>query len=718
MFTLSFIRLTTSDWYWAALALLIALAGIVLYYRRTVPPLRRRVKIPLAALRVIAVIALFLTLADALWASIHRDRRLHDLLVLIDGSASMEHQDDRDDPRFERAQRYFDRWIEGDLAGRARIERFFFHDGLIDAEAPPESLGASTALGTALADVATLAQERDPRAVVVLSDGATNRGIEPMDAINRLNVPVVTVGFGEVVGAQARVVEAEAPEVVLTGQPFELSAVLQSGETDESVTLRLSSAGRTVEQQTASLQAGGTRTPMTFNCVIDTPGVQGYRLDVLGADGRSIPTAGKTVFVRALKGRLKVILIGGALDWEYSFLARWLRRQPRIDLTSHCDVSPPIGDPAPSSSDWANTDVAIFVHPTGSQLNSFWAPHTRQFAQPGHGALFMLDDRFEGAALQSPPYPFEFLRKPVVSAEGEYSLQPLPTRQNHPLVRFDPASNWTQTLEAWSQRPPWVQVNCFSDLPSDADVLVEARHQLSSIRCPAVWTRTSRGGKTLVLSGGPIWRWATDRAREGLDPVEYDAFFKNAIRWLSLRDDTDRLAVRTDRQIYYVGEPILLDAAVFDEVYRFLDRAEVTARIWPDTTGADTMQVFLPPGAGNRFVGHISHLAPGTYRYDGTALVDSVQMPLAGDIFRVEPYGLEQQYLSLNEKVLRGIATSSGGRYYSENEAPAFLDSLDWAASVEDKLIEIPLWNQTTLLAIFVVALTAEWFIRRRKQLL
>jgi len=716
--TLGFLRLTTSDWYLAVAALILALVGTYFYYRRTVPPIPRRIKIPLVALRTIALLALFLAIADALWASLRQNQNLHDLLVLVDRSASMEQMDNDGTSRFERAERFLQDQIANTLGGKANIQEFYFDEDLLNPEAMPDSFGNSTALGTALATLADRTRELRPRAAVVLSDGASNRGIEPSSASGRVGVPVITVGFGEVVGAQARVIEAEAPEVVLTGQPFEMRAVIQSGDRDENVTVRLSSGNQTVAQQAMSLSSGGARTPVAFSCTVDDPGVKGYRLDVLGGDGKSIPTAGRTVFVRALKGRLQVLLLGGTLDWEYTYLLRWLQAQPRIDLTAHVEGPTKLGDPLPSASEWTNFDVAIFVHPSAAQLNTLWAPYAPNFQRSGHGVAFVLNQRFSEAAIQSPSYPFEFARGNVFNMPGEYTLQPLPTRQNHPLVRFDPDHDWNQTLEAWTARPPWVQMNCFNNLPSDADVLVNAHELASSGDCPAIWTRTSKGGKSLVITGGPLWRWVADRASEGQEANEYNALWSNTIRWLSLRDDTDRLAVRSDRQIYHVGEPIVLEASVFDEVYRFLDRAEVTARVWADSAGADTLSVFLPPGEGNRFVGRLSHLAPGTYRYNGTAIVSDATLPLAGDIFRVEPYGLEQQYVSLNEAVLRGIALQTGGRYYREGAHPVYLDSLDWTATVTEDLVEIPLWNQTPVLAIFVVALTAEWFIRRRKQLL
>jgi hypothetical protein len=208
-----------------------------------------------------------------------------------------------------------------------------------------------------------------------------------------------------------------------------------------------------------------------------------------------------------------------------------------------------------------------------------------------------------------------------------------------------------------------------------------------------------------------------ENAALGLAPEEYENFLGNAIRWLTLTDDADRLAIRTDLDVYHSGEPVQLDGLVYDEAYRFIDRAEVSARIWPED-GGDTIRMVLNPGSGDRFQGQVTALPPGTYRYDGAAKVEGQNLPLSGGMFRIESYGLEQRYSSLDEGTLRAIAVESGGRYYSENDDPAILDSLDLTPVTRERTVEFSLGNHWLVLTIFIVALSAEWFIRRRRQLL
>ncbi len=175
--------------------------------------------------------------------------------------------------------------------------------------------------------------------------------------------------------------------------------------------------------------------------------------------------------------------------------------------------------------------------------------------------------------------------------------------------------------------------------------------------------------------------------------------------------------MRTDLDVYHSGEPVQLDAFVSDDAYRFIDRAEVTARIWPES-GGDTVRLVLNPGTGDRFQGQVAALPPGTYRFDGLARVEDQTLPLVGGMFRIESYGLEQRFASLDESALRAIALESGGRYYTEHENPAILDSFDLTPATRESTIEVSLGNHWVILTIFIAALSIEWFVRRRRQLL
>lgn len=710
------ISFTASYWLWGLLVLLLAAVAVFFYYRRTMPPLRMPVRAPLMALRIIAAVALFLALAEALWSAIRIDQDRLRLFVLFDRSGSMAQTDGEGEDRLKRASTYLEDHIHNRLRDRADIVSFYFDDHIHDpTDALPDSLGAATAIGDVIEDLRRRPIDYDaPRAAIILSDGASNRGIDPAGVSGRLGYPVITVGFGVPGVAQAQVAALSAPDVVFTGKPFDVTADLQGGAVGGNLTVRLSSKGRSIEQKQVSLTSQGQRLPVSLAGQLDTPGMHDVRVDLLGPDGQVIPAAGKTTFVNAMKGKLRVLLVGFQLDWEYGALRRWLARQERVDLIEYIPGSAGLGS-MPTVSEWQSIDIAILLHPTRDQLIREWAPHADAMSQPAKGTVFLLDGQFSAGAL-SLPAPFEFVRRGPAVPLGEFTSEPVATRQNHPLVRLDPADTWEDTRRRWTTRPPWANLVLFDTLPGDADIL--ARAAVSPGRdTPVVFTRSLKRGRSLVIAGSPMWRWTMENAASGLAPEEYDHFWGNTLRWLTLTDDADRLAIRTDLDLYHSGEPVQLDGLVYDEAYRFIDRAEVTARIWPED-GGDTVRLVLNPGSGDRFQGQVTALSAGTYRYDGSAKVEGQTLPLSGGMIRIEPYGLEQRYASLDEATLRAIALESGGRYYTENDDPTILDSLDFTPATRERTIEISLGNHWLVLTIFIAALSVEWFVRRRRQLL
>ncbi len=710
------ISLTASYWYWGLAVFVLAAIAVYFYYRRTMPPLHMPVRAPLMALRIIAALALFLALAEALWSAIRVDQDRQEVIVLFDRSASMSQSDGESDDRLKRASSYLANQIQGRLKDRVELTSLYFDDHIHDpAEPLPDSLGAATAIGDAFEQLRRRPVGYEPpRAAIVLSDGASNRGISPASVSGRLGYPIITVGFGVPGAAQAQVASLEAPEAVFTGRAFDVGVELQGGASGGNVTVRLSTKGHTLEQKQVALTGQGQRLPVTLSGQLDTPGMHDVRVDLLGADGQVIPAAGKTTFVNAMKGKLRVLLVGFRLDWEYSALRRWLARQERVELIEFIPGQSGTGS-MPTASEWQGIDIAIMVHPTRDQLNNEWAPHVEAMSQPAKGMVFLLDAQFAKGS-PSLPAPFDFVhRRPGVPL-GEYASEPVATRQNHPLVRLDPDNTWDEIRREWTTRPPWSSLVLFDTLPPDADVLVRA--SVSPGRdTPVIFTRPLKRGRALVVAGSPMWRWAMENVASGLAPDEYEHFWGNALRWLTLTDDADRLAVRTDLDVYHSGEPVQLEGLVYDEAYRFIDRAEVTARVWPED-GGDTIRLVLNPGTGDRFQGQVTALTSGTYRYDGFAKVEGQTLPLSGGMFRIEPYGLEQRYSSLDEGMLRAIALESGGRYYSENDGPAILDSIDFTPVTRERAVEFSLGNHWLVLTIFVVALSAEWFIRRRRQLL
>jgi hypothetical protein len=138
--------------------------------------------------------------------------------------------------------------------------------------------GTESRLGDAINSI--LEQERgSPLAgIVVISDGRSNAGIDPLMTISEATlqgVPIHTVGMGTAKNPiNVRTVDIEAPKRVFPGDRFRLTALLQaSGLDGKQITVQLrrraggqKNAGMAIEEErTITLESEDTMTSLVFD---------------------------------------------------------------------------------------------------------------------------------------------------------------------------------------------------------------------------------------------------------------------------------------------------------------------------------------------------------------------------------------------------------------------------------------------------------------------
>ena len=84
---------------------------------------------------------------------------------------------------------------------------------------------------------------------------------------------------------------------------------------------------------------------------------------------------------------------------------------------------------------------------------------------------------------------------------------------------------------------------------------------------------------------------------------------------------------------------------------------------------------------------------------------------LVSDLNR-EFYGAAQ-----NSDLLKRVATETGGKYYTPNEAQKLLDDLTYRQSPYSERVTKDLWDMPINFMLIVGLLSAEWFLRKREGL-
>ena len=86
--------------------------------------------------------------------------------------------------------------------------------------------------------------------------------------------------------------------------------------------------------------------------------------------------------------------------------------------------------------------------------------------------------------------------------------------------------------------------------------------------------------------------------------------------------------------------------------------------------------------------------------------------------FEIGESAIEFTHTSMDEALLSGLAGRTGGGFYRSNEAERLISEI----TVPDKTVtgrsDVHIWNHPVSLILFILALSIEWFIRRRHGLM
>jgi hypothetical protein len=229
-------------------------------------------------------------------------------------------------------------------------------------------------------------------------------------------------------------------------------------------------------------------------------------------------------------------------------------------------------------------------------------------------------------------------------------------------------------------------------------------------------------GRSVAFTGDTTWVWARSPELGGEEGL-YRRFWGQVLRWLleeepEVTQEGEPLVVFADRPEYRIGETVRVRARVRDAEGKPVDDA--TLSIVLSGPGGERP---LAPRPLPRVAGHYEDsfraLAPGEYDLSADATRAGKALGKAAAKFRVSTESVEMDAVDLDEDLLAAIARASGGRSYLGSPSATQV-----AADIRGSLVglvtheEIALTNAPVVLLLFAGLLTAEWVLRRRRNLL
>lgn len=736
----------------AAVAILLVAA----FYRRTFGMLRARQWQILLLLRVSAILLVVLLLFRPV-LSYHKDiEKRPALIFLLDSSSSMGISDDATGvTRLNQARGRIETWWE-ELGNDFDLHLIEFSERarpLRDVEdlsgLTPE--GKATSLSRALVAGARRLPPRDVEAVVMLSDGIHNAARNPGEVaadMGRRGLTVHTVGVGASLRSDAshrdvQLTGVNCPDRLMLDNMARITASVEGiNLAGRVVTVILQEDDRQRDQTELTLDAVEGSQQVAFDFRPEAKGRHTYTVRVAAVgDERIEQNNRRSAVALVVEPGIRVLYIEGTLRAEYGALVdRFLAKDPDLEFCALVQTRPnvflqrsnmPDLELSGIPSDQPTIDkFDVFI--LGDLDSSYIRPQQQEMLVQrirGGAGLVMLGGYhslgpggYDGTPLGN-VLPVRLGGREVGQITEGFLPQLTPEGVRHPIFAqiggFFPSREGPAKIDGLPLLDGCTRVE--AALPM-ATVLATYPGLASDGRdpLPVLATRPVDRGRTAVFCGDTTRKWQQGpRALDQESP--FLRLWGQMVRWLAGRETAVEVEASvtggTDKASYEPDETIRISAVVRNPQGEGARGAEVVATLTGPAGRTDQVKLTSAAGPGGNYDGSFEPQAAGSYEIALQARLGPQLLSGGKMAVEVGRPSLEFEKLDLDDRMLRQIASASGGRYLHVTTADHLTEHLDRALRKRRQYRQQPLYWPPLFWLLFVGVLTTEWILRRRFQL-
>ncbi|MAE63383.1 MAG: hypothetical protein CMJ18_03850 [Phycisphaeraceae bacterium] len=574
----------------------------------------------------------------------------------------------------------------------------------------------ATALGTAIERVIEDAAGRDLAGIVLLSDGRTNEGPDPLRILEAAGHPApvwsVPTGPREPV-TDVSLIDVLAPGSMTVGDTASIVCTFEShGLAGKPVTVKLLREQQTLDEVQAILRDGGRQqAALSFTPGPEDKGQTMLTIVVEGpAEEQIAENNRQVVSVDVSDERLRVLYVEGGPRWDFRFLDHAMRRDGGLEATLIVEASFAGAEDVVAASG-IPTDVegfaafhAVVLGDVSPALLS--APIVEPLAEAvekrGLGLIIQAGPRhmpsaFDGTNIAA-------LLPAAVDGDGTPAPAFEPFRMSvtargalHPAFRLydDPSKN----RALWNGMPTFLWAAAARAPRAGATVLAD----FDDGRRPLIVEHRRGRGRVLFVGIDSTFLW-----RRNVGDHLFYRFWGQAIRHVGrAREQDDRSWMQVYPRRIEPGESVAIEVYGVDEAGAALDAPRLEAKV---TSSGEKRPVGLSAtGQPGHYRGTWQSQGAGPVRISFT---DPRGRVLSSDV-HVGSMGREMRRPGVDRDALGRLADASGGALIEIEELAQVPDRLQGGPTAATLRIEDELWDNWVTVLVLVSIYCTDVGIRR-----
>lgn len=657
--------------------------------------------------------------------------------VLIDNSASMyyEHQGST---RIDDALQALNKNVTPALADNFTLNFATVGDQLNLADtlqSLPEPSSRSNITGSLL-EVLDQARAEPLAAVVIATDGSDNsQAFENTvnddsfwDQLAAFNVPVHTIGIGrQTMPEDMEITGIELATTTLPGSLERATVTVRHGGSDNADTARVKvfAGDNLIALQEQPLPKTPGETAVTVDISANEAGLKELRFEVEAtASDTTLQNNSRRRLLQVEEKQRRILYFEGEPRWEYKFIRRAVAKSKGVALVTILRTTPNkfyrqgIDSPEQHANGFPVTkaelyayDAVIIGNVDAISLNAAQHQLLHDFVSERGGALMMLAGN---SALSDGGWENSPLAK-ALPAEIQKTTQPAYARVRakaslttnglySAITRLDPDPDTNRSL--WSELPELADFQRTGKLKPGATTLLEA--ELPDGRFPLLMFQHYGKGNSYILASSGTWRWQMQMPSED---QRHEIFWQQLLQTIGATAP-DRMTIATDQQIYLDTPELQISANLLSDEFDPVSSATVTATL---TSPEGTVQtIALEPNAENagEFIAKLEAPTTGSWQIDINAREGEKEIAAATRWIHREDGTAESYSLAQNADFLQRVASSTGGEYWTTDNADNIPDAIKAARNGIVRLQTLPLWNMPFFFLLILGLKLIEWMLR------
>lgn len=675
--------------FWGIFTLLIS----IYYYRpkKWLKELSKSKRWILISLRFLGLFVLGVLLIGILIKSTALETDRPSIITIYDNSSSMLNYSDS--LSVENQSLEFANQIESKFNDRFKVLNYTLDDLTKNIDSLHFNIEKSN-LSEAIDKVYNNYYGRNIGAVILLSDGNYNRGVNPIYVTEKFkNIPFYTIGVGDTIQKVDHLISnVVGNEIAFLNNQFPIEIAIEGNLSNKkSFNLSLYDNGKKIETKRLEHQDSDYSLLKTkFLVDARSIGVHHYVARIEPIEGESnIQNNEKSIYVEVLDDRSSVLLLAEGLHPDIGAIKNALDKEQNIEVTSKLIKDLP--------DDLSSFDLIIW-HSPGISRNTKAFDRLLNLNKP---FWYIVGSKTKQSTIE------QLGIASNVQTTGQSDKVGIAYNEFFKLFELS-----KETRSNFSIFPPLTMNYGKIQINNSSNVLGYQKIGAISKKDPLYYFGKKGSQKFGVTYGTGLWSWKLADYQKNANNIAFNEIISKTIQYLIIKENTSRLRIKLPT-LFNADENILVNATFYNKSYEPITTPSISFELINEND--ERIDYSFLPGEKSYSL-DLGRLQPGKYDWIAECEYNGESFKKEG-AFVVKKLELESVDTKANHSLLNQIATNSNGNFYHLSDCSKLIIEIDknndiipvsYETSSYKKLVDYFWWF------ILIVALfTSEWLLRR-----